>query len=97
MEASAVAGAVLGGATEEEIERLRKYSRCAGLLFQVVDDILDVTKSSEELGKTTGKDSVAGKTTYPQLLGIEKLREMAEKLKRDFRERRERKRESENK
>ncbi|KAL8477386.1 hypothetical protein ACS0TY_029623 [Phlomoides rotata] len=86
VEASAVAGAVLGGASEEEIERLRKYSRCAGLLFQVVDDILDVTKSSEELGKTAGKDSAAGKTTYPKLLGIEKSREMAEKLKREAQE-----------
>lgn len=83
VEASAVAGAVLGGASEDEIERLRKYSRCAGLLFQVVDDILDVTKSSEELGKTAGKDLAAGKTTYPKLLGMEKSREMAEKLKRE--------------
>ncbi|KAL0378091.1 UNVERIFIED_CONTAM: Geranylgeranyl pyrophosphate synthase 7, chloroplastic [Sesamum radiatum] len=59
--ASAVAGAVLGGAGEEEIERLRRYSRCTGLMFQVVDDVLDVTKSSAELGKTCGKDLVAGK------------------------------------
>nr|A0A0U3BRC5.1 RecName: Full=Geranylfarnesyl diphosphate synthase, chloroplastic; Short=LcGFDPS; Flags: Precursor [Leucosceptrum canum]ALT16903.1 geranylgeranyl diphosphate synthase 3 [Leucosceptrum canum] len=86
VEASAVAGAVLGGASEEEIERLRKYSRSAGLLFQVVDDILDVTKSSEELGKTAGKDLAAGKTTYPKLLGMEKSREMAEKLKREAQE-----------
>ncbi|KAL0449984.1 UNVERIFIED_CONTAM: Heterodimeric geranylgeranyl pyrophosphate synthase large subunit, chloroplastic [Sesamum latifolium] len=64
VEASAVAGAVLGGAREEEIERLRRYSRYAGLMFQVVDDVLDVTKSCAELGKTCGKDLVAGKATY---------------------------------
>ncbi|KAG2271261.1 hypothetical protein Bca52824_065816 [Brassica carinata] len=51
LEASAVAGAIVGGGSDEEIERLRKYARCIGLMFQVVDDVLDVTKSSE-LGKT---------------------------------------------
>nr|QEY10179.1 barbata geranylgeranyl diphosphate synthase [Scutellaria barbata] len=86
VEAAAVAGAVLGGACEEEIDRLRRYSRCAGLLFQVVDDILDVTKSSEELGKTAGKDMVAGKATYPKVVGMEKSREMAEELKREAEE-----------
>ncbi|KAK6125478.1 hypothetical protein DH2020_040786 [Rehmannia glutinosa] len=83
VEASAVAGAVLGGACEEEIERLRKYSRCAGLMFQVVDDILDVTKSSEELGKTSGKDLVADKVTYPKLIGIDKSKKYAQKLNRE--------------
>lgn len=43
------------GGKNEEVEKLRKFARCIGLLFQVVDDILDVTKSSEELGKTAGK------------------------------------------
>ncbi|CAA2960926.1 geranylgeranyl pyrophosphate synthase, chloroplastic [Olea europaea subsp. europaea] len=86
LEASAIIGAILGGAFDEEIERLRKYSRCAGLLFQVMDDILDVTKSSQELGKTAGKDLVANKLPYPKLIGIEKSREFAEKLKRDAKE-----------
>lgn len=86
VEASAVAGAVLGGACEEEIEKLRIYSRRAGLLFQVVDDILDVTKSSEELGKTARKDIAAGKATYPKLIGVEKSRELAEQLKREAHE-----------
>ncbi|KAL2498431.1 Heterodimeric geranylgeranyl pyrophosphate synthase large subunit 1 [Abeliophyllum distichum] len=86
LEASAIAGAILGGASDEEIERLRKYSRCAGLLFQVMDDILDVTKSSQELGKTAGKDLLANKLTYPKLIGIEKSREFAEKLKREAQE-----------
>ncbi|KAL9158502.1 hypothetical protein ABFS82_08G073100 [Erythranthe guttata] len=86
VEASAVAGAVLGGACEEEIDRLRKYSRCTGLMFQVVDDILDLTKSSEELGKTSGKDKVADKMTYPKLIGIDKSRDYAHKLNKEAQE-----------
>lgn len=86
VEAAAVAGAVLGGACEEEIEKLRIYARRAGLMFQVVDDVLDVTKSSEELGKTAGKDLAAGKATYPRLIGVEKSRELAERLKREAQE-----------
>ncbi|EOA33076.1 hypothetical protein CARUB_v10016413mg [Capsella rubella] len=80
LEAAAVLGVIMGGGTEEEIEKLRKYARCIGLLFQVVDDILDVTKSTEELGKTAGKDVMAGKVTYPRLIGLERSREFAEKL-----------------
>ena len=56
-----------------EIEKVRKYARCIGLLFQVVDDILDMTKSSKELGKTAGKDLVSDKATYPKLMGIKKF------------------------
>ncbi|KAG5241287.1 GERANYLGERANYL PYROPHOSPHATE SYNTHASE CHLOROPLASTIC-LIKE [Salix viminalis] len=80
LEGAVVLGAILGGGTDEEVEKLRKYARSIGLLFQVVDDILDVTKSSQELGKTAGKDLVADKATYPRLMGIEKSREFAEKL-----------------
>ncbi|BAU00131.1 hypothetical protein LR48_Vigan06g041100 [Vigna angularis] len=80
LEAAVVLGAIVGGGSDEEIEKLRKFARCIGLLFQVVDDILDVTKSSEELGKTAGKDLVADKVTYPKLLGIQKSKEFAEKL-----------------
>nr|ALT16904.1 geranylgeranyl diphosphate synthase 4 [Leucosceptrum canum] len=83
LEAAVVMGAILGGGDDEQVEKLRKFARCIGLLFQVVDDILDVTQSSEQLGKTAGKDLVADKTTYPKLLGIEKSREMAEKLKKE--------------
>ncbi|KAJ7952962.1 Geranylgeranyl pyrophosphate synthase [Quillaja saponaria] len=83
LEGSVVLGAILGGGSNEEVEKLRKFARYIGLLFQVVDDILDVTKSSEELGKTAGKDLVADKVTYPKLLGIEKSREFAEKLNKD--------------
>ncbi|KAM7512402.1 hypothetical protein LguiB_011277 [Lonicera macranthoides] len=83
IEASVVVGAILGGGSDEEIEQLRKFARCIGLSFQVVDDILDVTKSSKELGKTAGKDVVANKTTYPKLIGIEKSREFVYKLKEE--------------
>lgn len=86
LEASVVLGAISGGANDEEIAKLRKFSRRIGLLFQVVDDILDVTKCSQELGKTAGKDLVTDKMTYPKLLGIEKSREFAEKLNREARE-----------
>nr|AAG10424.1 GGDP synthase [Tagetes erecta] len=86
LEGSVVLGAILGGGSDGEIEKLRKFARSIGLLFQVVDDILDVTKSSEELGKTAGKDLVSDKTTYPKLLGIEKSREFAEELNKDAQE-----------
>ena len=86
LEASVVIGAIIGGGSDEQIERLRKYARSIGLLFQVVDDILDVTKSSEELGKTAGKDLASDKTTYPKLLGLVKSREFAEKLLSDAKE-----------
>ncbi|KAL3525433.1 hypothetical protein ACH5RR_013805 [Cinchona calisaya] len=82
-EASAVSGAILGGASDEEIDKLGKFSRCTGLLFQVVADILDVTKCSQELRKTARKDSVADKVTYPKLIGIQKSREFAEKLTKE--------------
>ncbi|KAA8528621.1 hypothetical protein F0562_035976 [Nyssa sinensis] len=83
LEATVVLGAILGGGNDDEVEKLRKFARCIGLLFQVVDDILDVTKSSEELGKTAGKDLVADKVTYPKLLGLEKSREFAENLNKE--------------
>ncbi|KAI7743804.1 hypothetical protein M8C21_030383 [Ambrosia artemisiifolia] len=86
LEGSVVLGAIMGGGSDIEIERLRKFARSIGLLFQVVDDILDVTKSSEELGKTAGKDLMSDKTTYPKLLGIEKSREFAEKLNKEAQE-----------
>ncbi|KAM1017725.1 hypothetical protein ACFX2I_047133 [Malus domestica] len=80
LEASVVCGAIIGGGGEGEVERMRKYARCIGLLFQVVDDILDVTKSSEELGKTAGKDLASDKATYPKLMGIEGAKNFAAEL-----------------
>ncbi|KAK8937030.1 hypothetical protein KSP39_PZI012171 [Platanthera zijinensis] len=83
LEGSVAIGGIIGGGSDGEIERLRCYARCIGLLFQVVDDILDVTKSSQELGKTAAKDLASDKTTYPKLLGMERSRELAEELLRD--------------
>lgn len=80
LEAAAVCGAIMGGGNSTMIERIRSYARCIGLLFQVVDDILDVTKSSKELGKTAGKDLASDKATYPKLMGLEKAKNFAKML-----------------
>lgn len=80
LEASVVAGAIVAGASDENIERVRKYGRNIGLCFQVVDDILDITQSSEELGKTAGKDLASEKSTYPALLGLDESRKIAKQL-----------------
>ena len=57
-----------------------KYAYDIGLAFQVVDDILDCTATSEELGKTAGKDVAVGKATYPSLLGLEESQRIADEL-----------------
>lgn len=75
--ASLVSGAIYAGGSQEQGERLRCFGRAIGLAFQIADDVLDVTKSSEQLGKTAGKDLSSEKATYPALFGIEKSREMA--------------------
>ena len=80
LEASVVGGANLGGATDEELDRLQRFSRAIGLAFQIIDDILDVTATTEELGKTAGKDLNADKTTFPKLLGLEASRARADEL-----------------
>lgn len=80
LEASVVCGAIIGGADDATVAKLRKYALNIGLAFQVIDDILDVTQTTEQLGKTAAKDIAVNKTTYPKLLGIEKSREVAEGL-----------------
>jgi geranylgeranyl diphosphate synthase type II len=75
--ASAVAGAIMGGATDATIERVNSMGAEFGLAFQIVDDILDVEGESAELGKTPGKDAAAGKPTYPALFGLDAARTMA--------------------
>jgi geranylgeranyl diphosphate synthase type II len=69
--ASVVSGGRYAGATATDISRLRTYGQSIGLAFQIVDDVLDLTQTSEQLGKTAGKDAAAEKTTYPALFGIE--------------------------
>jgi len=68
--ASVVIGGTVGGASNDQIDRLREYGQRIGLAFQIADDILDVTSTSEELGKTPGKDQAANKATYPAIYGI---------------------------
>merc|ERR1719498_1805619 len=80
LEAAVVSGAILSGASDEQIENLRGYARDIGLAFQVVDDILDVTMTSEQLGKTAAKDLAADKTTYPKLFGLDRSRQIAAEL-----------------
>ena len=74
---SVTAGARCGNATEHELDCLRRFGARLGLAFQIADDVLDVTGTSEELGKTPGKDAASGKATYPGLFGIEGSRERA--------------------
>ncbi len=76
--ASAAAGAVMAGATEDALSAVETYAVGLGLAFQIVDDILDVEGATEDLGKTAGKDAAAGKPTYPALVGLERSRELAE-------------------
>ena len=76
----APAGIEIGGADDATVERLRRYALNIGLAFQIVDDILDITQTSEQLGKSAGKDAAAGKATYPAVFGIEKSRREAARL-----------------
>jgi geranylgeranyl diphosphate synthase type II len=69
--ASVVSGAMYAGATTDQAAKLRRFGQSVGLAFQIVDDVLDVTQTSEQLGKTAGKDTAAEKTTYPALFGID--------------------------
>jgi geranylgeranyl diphosphate synthase type II len=69
--ASVVSGGLYVEASETDIGRLRTYGQSIGLAFQIVDDVLDLTQTSEQLGKTAGKDMAAEKTTYPALFGID--------------------------
>ncbi|HXV62141.1 MAG TPA: farnesyl diphosphate synthase [Vicinamibacteria bacterium] len=78
--AAAEMGALMGGANESVVGRLRQFGEEIGLAFQIVDDILDVEGSSAVLGKSPGKDEKAGKTTYPRVHGIDAARIRAKEL-----------------
>ncbi len=77
---SVLAGALCGGASKEDVERLGRFGEHIGWAFQVVDDILDVEESSAALGKTAGKDQAQQKATYPALYGLPRSHEIAEEL-----------------
>jgi geranylgeranyl diphosphate synthase type II len=78
--ASIVAGGIAGGATNDDVERLKCFGENIGWAFQVVDDILDVEESFAVLGKTAGKDQAQQKATYPALYGILQSRDIAADL-----------------
>src|SRR5262249_10024928 len=78
--ASVVVGGMIAGASNDQIEKLREYGRRIGLAFQIADDVLDVTSTSEQLGKTPGKDQAANKATYPAVHGIEASEARAREL-----------------
>ena len=80
LEASVVSGAMLANAASEDVDRLSRYAQNIGLAFQIIDDILDITATDEQLGKTAGKDLEAQKATYPSLWGLEKSRLKAREL-----------------
>ncbi|MCC3405664.1 MAG: polyprenyl synthetase family protein [Microcoleus sp. PH2017_10_PVI_O_A] len=83
LEACVVCGAILAGASAADLQRLSRFAKNIGLAFQIIDDILDITATAEELGKTAGKDVQAGKVTYPSLWGIEESRRQAKQLVAD--------------
>jgi geranylgeranyl diphosphate synthase type II len=71
-------GALSAHASELQLIALTDYGRYLGLAFQIVDDVLDVTASAEQMGKATGKDAAKGKNTYPSLLGLKEAKHHAE-------------------
>ncbi len=73
-------GAIIGGASSEQLALLTEYAEKSGLAFQVADDVLDATATSEELGKTAGKDAAVQKATYVALYGVEAARVRAQLL-----------------
>src|ERR1041385_3196077 len=75
--AAARCGAIIGGASEDELATVTSYGSQLGLLFQITDDFLDVTATAEDLGKTPGKDARSNKATYPALHGMEETRAAA--------------------
>ena len=81
--ASVVTGGIYASADSKQVENLRRFGQAIGLAFQIVDDILDVTQTSEQLGKTAGKDVASEKATYPALFGLEDSRKKARELLED--------------
>jgi geranylgeranyl diphosphate synthase type II len=83
LETCVLTGAILGGAKEDDLVKLSKYAQNIGLAFQIIDDILDITATAEELGKTAGKDLQAQKATYPSIWGMEASKVQAQQLIED--------------
>ena len=79
--ASARSGAIIAETDEKELEAITNYASKLGLLFQITDDLLDETQTTEILGKTAGKDKQAEKATYPGFYGLEKTQIFAKKIR----------------
>ncbi len=78
--AAACCGAIIANANEEEVLSVTRYADRLGLLFQITDDLLDVTATAEALGKTPGKDARSQKATYPSVYGIDAARSRANRV-----------------
>jgi len=78
--ASLVSGGLYAAGKDDEIKSLRLFGQQIGLAFQIIDDVLDVTQTSEQLGKTAGKDTTAEKATYPALFGVDESLKKADGL-----------------
>lgn len=73
-------GGMCADATVEQMKALERFGMASGLAFQIIDDILDVTQTSDKLGKSAGKDLTSEKSTYPSLIGLEASRDEAHRL-----------------
>jgi geranylgeranyl diphosphate synthase type II len=73
-------GGLVAGADSKQMECLTRYGDAIGLMFQIIDDVLDVTQTSEQLGKTAGKDVAQNKLTYPAVMGLEASRREVDRL-----------------
>eukprot|EP00667_Euglena_gracilis_P010382 EG_transcript_10563 len=80
LEAAVWNGACIGGASDQELEVLRRFAQKIGLAFQIIDDVLDATMTGEQLGKTAGKDEAVAKATYVRVVGLEQSRAIAQRL-----------------
>jgi len=81
--ASLEIGGLAAGASGQRLGALTDYGSRVGLAFQIMDDVLDVTSSTDKLGKIAGRDAALGKSTYPAMLGIDGAKERAERLVRE--------------
>lgn len=80
IKASVVAGALLGGADQQQLAAIRRYGEAAGLAFQIADDILDIEGTTEEIGKDAGSDEARGKATYPAVMGLAAAKQEAQAM-----------------
>jgi geranylgeranyl diphosphate synthase, type II len=80
IKASVKAGAILGGANDQQLAAITRYGKAAGLAFQIADDILDIEGTTEEIGKDAGSDEARGKATYPAVMGLAAAKQEAQDM-----------------